>query len=251
MTEMPKLSVLRQTCSIWVMLVVTVTVIPVQAQLLQPFSKAQDAQPPALWKLVGLPDKKVPLTSMEVVTVDRERVLRLRTENSYGVLSHPVDKLEGSAILQWRWRVDQPVPGADLQRKSGDDSAIKVCAMFDFPLERLGLFERNLLRLARQASKEQLPAATVCYVWDATLPVGMVLANAYTSRLRWLVLDSGGTPLGQWRTHRRNLRADLIEVFGEEAKDGASLVAIAVGADADNTRSESLAYLTDLTLETP
>lgn len=250
MIELKNLLLLRRTYRTLVVIVMAAG-IPAQAQLLQSFSKTQDSQPPTLWKKVGLPSGKIPLTAMEVVTVDSERVLQLRTNSSYGVLRHPVDSLAGAAILQWSWRVDKFVPGADLYLKSADDSAIKVCAMFDFPIERLGLVERNLLRLARKASTEQLPAATLCYVWDATLPVGMVLANAYTSRMRWLVVDSANAPLGQWRTHRRNLYADLMQVFGEEVREDAYLIAIAVGADSDNTRSQSLAYLSDLMLEAP
>jgi Protein of unknown function (DUF3047) len=119
--------------------------------------------------------------------------------------------------------------------------------MFDLPLEALGFVERNLMRLARSASGEYLPAATLCYVWDAALPVGTQLPNAYTRRLRWVVLDSGNAP-GQWREHRRNLAADFLANFGDDSGTVPPLLTIVVGADSDNTGNRSTAYVGDLTL---
>ena len=153
--------------------------------------------------------------------------------------------------LRWRWRLDQPLPLADLTRKSGDDVAVKVCAMFDLPLTQLGLIERNLLRLARSVSHDYLPAATLCYVWDNKLPVGTELPNAFTHRVRYVVLNSGTAQLKQWVTHERNLNADFLRTFGHESEGRVPpLMAILVGADSDTTDGSSLAYASDLVLKT-
>jgi hypothetical protein len=85
-------------------------------------------------------------------------------------------------------------------------------------------------------------------VWDTALPVGTVLANAYTRRMRYLVLESGSQRLGRWLVQERDIGADFLTAFGDEADTIAPLRAIAVGADADNTGSTSLGYLGDLSL---
>ena len=230
---------------------------PSQPPLVQAFSSAQSGVPPAPWRAVGLPDKAVPLTDMQITRSiggsEGVGVLQLRANKSYGTLSHELPRLLPSAgtTLAWRWRLDQPVAGANLRLKAGDDAALKVCAMFDMPLERLGLVERSLIRLARSRSGEPLPAATLCYVWDPTLATGTLLPNAYTARVRYLILNGPESALGQWHNQKRNLAADFLQAFGTESATVPPLLAIVVGADADNTGNSSLAYIGDLLLVEP
>ncbi len=204
------------------------------------------AAPPPPWRAIGLPGGKVALAQFDLLDLDGSRVLRVRSAASYGTLNHPVGAAPG--VLRWRWRIDQAVAGADLRRKEGDDAPLKLCAMFDLPLDALGFVERNLMRLARARSAEPLPAATLCYVWDATLPAGTVLANAYTKRVRFIVLDSGSASLGRWHNHQRDLAADFRLVFGQESATVPPLVAIVIGADSDNIGGASLAYLGEVLL---
>lgn len=220
------------------------------AQTLQPFSTATGETLPSPWRIVGLPNGKAPLTTIDIVTLDGARVLRLASDKSYGTALHeitPVAPGTGST-LRWRWRLDQPMPAADLQRKNSDDSPLKVCAMFDMSLDKLGFLERNVLRMARALSVEKLPAATLCYVWDHRLPIGTQVPNIYSPRVRYVVLDSGDMQLKHWRAHEQDIAADFKKAFGHETDMMPPLVAIVVGADADNTQGTSLAYLGDLTL---
>lgn len=217
---------------------------------LTPFSSASGGQPPAPWRTVGVPGGKIPPTAFAVVDLDGHKTLRVEAIKSYGNLVHSVPQVvpDAGLKLRWRWRLEQPLSGADLRRREGDDSPLKVCALFDMPLEKLGLIERNLLRLARAASAEDLPSATLCYVWDASLAPGTLIRNAYTSRVRMIVMDSGENRLGQWQMHSRDLVADFRLAFGGESDTTPPLQALLVGADADNTGGHSLAYVGDITL---
>lgn len=233
-------------CGIWVRVTGTFLAIfaaTAGAQVLQPLASGSGDALPAPWRVVGLPNNKAPLAQIDRVELEGQRVLRLRTDKSYGTASHALPPNTAATSLQWRWRVDTPVAQADLRTKQGDDAAIKVCAMFDLPLDKLGFVDRNLMRLARKTSGEYLPAATVCYVWDQGLPAGTVLNNAYTSRVRFMVLNSANTPLGQWTSHNRDLSADFVRLFGSETDTVPPLLAIVVGADTDNTQGNSLAYV--------
>jgi hypothetical protein len=217
---------------------------------ISPLSLADSTVPTAAWRAVGLPGKSVPLTGMDVVTLEGARVLRLRTQGSYGTLVHAVAPwVPGpDASLRWRWRLEQPLVGADLRRKDGDDAALKVCVMFDLPLQGIPFVERSLLRMARAASSEPLPAATVCYVWDTTLARDTRLANPFSGRVRYLVADGADSLPGNWRLQQRRLADDFLQLFGEESSTVPAIIAVAVGADADNTGGRSLAYIADLTL---
>jgi hypothetical protein len=239
----------------WLAMWLVVLLLPLsraQAQntALTPFSSATGALAPAPWRVVGVPGGKIPLTTYALVELDGRKVLRVEAAKSYGNLVHdlPPAQPEAGLRLRWRWRLDEALRGGDLRRREGDDSPLKVCALFDMPLAGLGLIERNLLRLARVASGEKLPSATLCYVWDGTLATGTLLPNAYTARVRFIVLDSGEQRLGQWVAHSRDLGADFRRAYGEESDALPPLQAVLVGADADNTGGRSLGHVGDITL---
>ncbi len=221
---------------------------PGASMLVRSFSSAAEGVPPAPWHVLGLPGGNKPLTQFDVVRVGADKVLRVRGERSYGNLTHTLQPPPTASILRWRWRLDQPVVGADLRTKNGDDAPVKVCALFDLPLTSIAFVERNMLRWARRVSGEHLPGATLCYVWDQKLAVGTELPNAFTSRMHYLVLNSAGTPLQQWVSHTRDLHADFLNSFGAESSTVPPLLAIIVGADTDNTGQSSLAYVGDVSL---
>lgn len=206
---------------------------------------------PAPWRLVLLPGQTAPPTTFSVAAIDGEEVLQIDARASYGNLVHrlPRDASAAPRWLSWRWRVERFADGSDLREKSGDDTALKVCALYDLPIARVPFIERMLMRLARLRSGEDLPAAVLCYVWDRTLAAESVLSNAYTRRVRYVVVQGSPAAPGTWRSERRDLSADFSRVFGDEASELPPLVAIVVGADADNTKSRSLAYLSRLQLE--
>ena len=223
---------------------------PTKVLAFAPFSLASGDQPPAPWRVVGVPGGKIPLTTYAIAEMEGRKVLRVEANKSYGNLVHslPAGVPDAGWRLRWRWRLDEPLRSADLRRREGDDSPLKVCALFDMPLDKLGLIERNLLRLARAASGEKLPSATLCYVWDATLATGTLLPNAYTPRVRLIVVNSGEQRLGQWVSHTRDLAADFQRAFGEESDTLPPLQAVLVGGDSDNTGGHSLGWVGDITL---
>jgi hypothetical protein len=215
---------------------------------LAPLSGAAD-MPPSPWHVVGLPQQRKPFTRFSLTNLDGRRVLRVEADNSYGNLVHPLDSTPRSLQLAWQWRVDELVVAADLRAKAGDDTALKVCVFFDLALEKIPFGERQLLRMARARAAEPLPGAIVCYVWDNNLPVDTAVDNAFTRRLRYLVLQSGAAHKGQWRSERRDVAADFMRLFGAESAQMPPVIGVAIGADADNTHGRSLGFVADLVLQ--
>jgi Protein of unknown function (DUF3047) len=216
------------------------------AELASPIGAGAEPAPP--WQVKGLPQQTKPLTRFSVVAQDGARVLRVESDHAYGNLVHPLSGAR-AGTLAWRWRVDQAPTGADLQRKSGDDAALKVCASFDLPAAQVPFVERQLLRIASARAGEALPTATLCYVWDPLLANGALMHNAFTHRVRYIIVR--GTP-GQWSDERHDLAADFRRAFRDDAgdtRDVPALTAIAISADSDNTASRSVGYLRDLQLD--
>lgn len=219
---------------------------------LQPLGDASSDKPLAPWRVVGLPQQdpdKKPFTRFSIETVQGKRALRIDADRSYGNLFHPVAATSTNRTLSWSWRVDKLNEAANLAEKRGDDTTIKVCAMFDEPLDVVPFIERQILRSARGRTNDPVPAATVCYVWDHELPVNTLIDSPFTRRLRYIILRSGSAGVGQWQTEKRNLDEDFKRAFGDEMPDKVPpLIGIAIGADSDNTRQHTIAYAADVAL---
>lgn len=145
--------------------------------------------------------------------------------------------------LRWRWKIDRLIANADIQTREGDDFPVRMYVMFDYPLEKLSFIERNKLRLARALFDPDLPAATLCYVWDGKAAVETIAPSAYSDRVRLIVVASGAARLGRWVDFERNVAADFRAAFGEAAPP---IRAIAIATDTDNTGAYATAYYGDI-----
>ena len=223
------------------------------AQSLPPLTQPDGSLHPG-WRYVGFPKQKaaIPPTVIEAGQIDGQPAVKVVTASSYGTLVHDL-KDAPPARLQWRWRLDQPLSDGkaapDLRTKAGDDAALKVCVMFEHPLDRVPFVERTVLRVARSVSGEALPAATICYVWDSGHAAGLQGANPYTRRVRYISLRGNETPTGQWVTENRDLSRDFATLFADELPAGSAvppLRTVLIGADSDNTASRSSGWVADL-----
>jgi Protein of unknown function (DUF3047) len=232
---------------------------------------------PAAWQVHGLPHQRKPFTQFSVQQVDGMPALRIESQAGYGNLVHallncaapamasaapepasappgpatcgPAAGPHGAQHLAWTWRVDTPNPQADLQVRALEDTALRVCALFDLPLGRVPLSERPMLLLARAASEHPVPAAAVCYVWDSRLAPGTVVESPYTRRVRSIVLRGPEAPLQQWQEQDRDIAADFSTLFGAESEQVPPLAGVLVGADADNTQAHSVAHVAQMRLK--
>jgi hypothetical protein len=204
--------------------------------------------PAAPWRVVGLPRQTLPLTRYRVIERDGQRLLEVDAQASYGTLVHELADGVTARQLSWSWRVELDNPATDLRTKGADDHVAVVCALFDLPLGAVPYVERQLLRVARVFSGRALPAASLCYAWDARLPRDTVLMSPFTRRVRLIVLRGIGEPLQAWQQEVRDLPSDFQRLFGEESAVTPPLRAVVIAADADNTGGHSIAHLRGLDL---
>ncbi len=197
------------------------------------------------WQPIYIPSVKKH-TGFAIEEDEGRRVLRvsaaasagsLATSLSVNPISHP--------ILRWRWKLPKHNPKTNLRTKRGDDYPARIYVMFHYDLNKLGFLDRTKIRLARKLYGEQVPAAALCYIWDPKLPVGTTAWNAYTNRVRMIVVRGGEEKLGQWAEEERNIVQDFKAAFGE---DPPMISAIAVGGDSDNTGETTVSFLGDLKL---
>jgi len=143
------------------------------------------------------------------------------------------------AGLQFSWWVPELLPGADLAVRSQADASARLILAFDGDRSRFSAKDAALSELARALTGEEMPYATLIYVWSNQHPVGSIIPSTRTSRIRKLVVESGPGGLGRWLDYRRDVRADFEQVFGEPP---GHLIAVGLMTDADNTRGSTRAW---------
>ena len=218
------------------------------ASPIAPFSgAAPGGRLPAGWRSFGL--RSVPRAEPVMVEDGGATVLQLRAAAAAGSAVQRLDVDPALApVLSWRWKVDRVVRGADLARKDGDDYAARVYVTFDVPLDELPFTTRARIVLARVLFGSELPSAALCYVWDNRHAVGTSAWNAYSDRVRMVVLRNGDANVGEWVDEARDVAEDFRAAFGRQRESLPHVSGVAVSTDTDQTGETVTAWFGDLAL---
>jgi hypothetical protein len=164
-------------------------------------------------------------TQYTIVERNGDKVLLADSNNSASALYKEIRiDLEKTPYLNWSWLVVKHLGDINERQKEGDDYPARVYVIISG-----GVFFWK--------------TRAINYVWSSNQPEGSSWPNAYTANARMIALESGSAFLGQWRTEKRNIRADLRRQFGEDLRyiDG-----IAVMSDTDNSHGQALSYYRNL-----
>ena len=147
--------------------------------------------------------------------------------------------------LKWEWKTTISIPEADNAERIHDDAPLRILVAFDGNKTKLSLKEKMTFEMANLISGQELPYATLMYIWSGKSPINSILDNPHTSRIKMIVVDSGWDRLGQWHLHQRDLEADFRNAYGESPGE---VIGIALLTDTDNTKSEAKAFYGDIEL---
>ena len=203
------------------------------------------AQPPAQgtrlqrdWRHEPFPGKAP--TRFTYVRKDGRDAVAVLASSSASMLRRQVrvapDQL-GS--VKFSWMVPQLMAQADLASRDADDSPVRVILAFEGDRSRFSPRDAMLNELARALTGEEMPYATLMYVWCNKREPGTVVKSPRTDRIRTIVLESGQGRLNRWLDYERDIRADFERAFGEAP---GALVGVGVMTDSDNTRSVARAW---------
>lgn len=146
-------------------------------------------------------------------------------------------------VVEWRWKVENVLKKGDVTQKDGDDYPARLYITFRYDSSKVGFFERAKYEAIRFAHGEYPPLGAVNYIWGSNSPVGTVVPNPYTGRVRMFVLQSGNGKVDEWVTESRNLVEDYRKAFGG---DPPRISGVAVMTDTDNTGESATAYFGDI-----
>ena len=190
------------------------------------------------WQHLALPGKRV--TQFVPVQIDGRDAMAVTATSSASMLRKRV-RVEPADLQQLRfsWKVPSLIAGADMALRDADDAPVRVVLAFEGDRSRFSTKNAMLSEMARMLTGEEMPYATLMYVWCNQRPAGSIIINPRTDRIRKLVVESGARDLGRWRDYTRDIRADFLAAFGEEP---GALVAVGIMSDSDNTRTQTQAW---------
>jgi Protein of unknown function (DUF3047) len=178
--------------------------------------------------------------------VDGRWAIHAKSERSASMYRRAV-RIEPGQLgnVTFSWKAASLLPDADVRESETGDAVVRVMLAFDGDPSRLSARTRMMFDLMQSLSGEPPPFATLMYVWDSRAEVDTVVLNRRSDRIRKIVLESGPTHLGQWRSYERDVRADYRRAFGE---DPGALIGMAVMTDSDNTQSRAEAWYGEIRL---
>jgi len=146
-------------------------------------------------------------------------------------------------LLGWRWKVTDLIASADNTQKNTEDSPVRVVVTFAGDYDKLSLDDRIFFDNIRLATGQQMPYATLMYIWENRAPRETLIANRHTTRVKMIVAESGRSKLGLWQDVTRNVYEDFKRAFGEEP---GAITGIGIMTDTDNTGENVHAYYGDI-----
>ena len=208
------------------------------------FSREASGGLPAMWKPLTFP--KIPRHTSYALVPDSGRVVvRAEAKASASGLATDVhiDPRE-YPIVRWRWKIANLVERADLTRKDGDDYPARLYINFRGKQKELSFLDKVEIAVYRRLYGRDPPTAAINYIWDGKAAVGTIAPNAYSDRVRMIVVQSGSEALGRWVDEERNLFEDYRAAFGD---DPPPIVSVAIMTDTDNTGETTVAWYGDIT----
>jgi hypothetical protein len=148
--------------------------------------------------------------------------------------------------LSFSWFVPALIEEADLKDRDVDDAVARVILTFEGDrAKHFSPRDHILSELAQLITGEPLPFATLMYIWDNRYPVGTVVPNPHSDRIRQLVVESGPARLAQWVDFDRDVQADFVHAFGEAP---GALHSLGIMTDSNNTGATVDAWYGPVTL---
>jgi hypothetical protein len=208
------------------------------------FSSATPGGPlPDPWKLITL--KKIRKQTRYSLVRDADTtVLRADADASMASVMHPLRfDPRDHPVAEWRWKIARLLRKSNIATRAGDDFPARLYVFFDYDIARLPFTTRAKIRIARALFGNDVPLASLCYVWDGKSVKGTTAWSPYTDRVRVIVAESGDAHLNQWVTVRRNIVDDFRAAFGEGP---GQVTGVAVATDTDNTGESATAFYGDI-----
>jgi len=181
---------------------------------------------PAGWRLAAVPGVQAPTYritgshALRVVAVGQAATATFRLRQP---LRPPPSTRSGGGALNWRWRAETPLHGADLKRRAGDDSPIRVVITFQ-------------------------DGRVLVYCWGNREGRGESFASWAGRNRMVIVLERAEDADGSWHVEQRDPFSDYRRLWSNAAKP---IISVGVSSDTDGLKVRAAAEIGDITWTGP
>ncbi len=198
---------------------------------------------PGGWRVWTFSRFKKP-TEYQMVSYDGRTVIRASADSSASGLVHDVrvDPLKFPRI-HWHWKVTQSIANADNSTRQFEDSPARVVVSFSGDTSKLSFEDRMFAAQVKAFTGQDLPYATLMYIWGNRRPPDSLITNSHTGRIKMIVVQSGRDKAGKWLEETRNILDDYRKAFGE---DPTLIHSVGIMTDTDNTETKARSYYGDI-----
>jgi hypothetical protein len=175
------------------------------------------------WRQIKFHD----LTDYHVITENSNTCLMASARGGCSAFATKVDLASCSnMVCSWNWKIDHCPRGGCDDRISGFDHAARVFIAFDtwFGVPR-----------------------TINYVWANQAQINAIFEHPFSSRTKFIVVESGNTNAGRWLFERRNVQEDWSRLFKGEPMP--KITAVGVFTDSHYTGSEVTGWYRNITFQ--
>ena len=189
---------------------------------------------PRRWQHLTFPGKTA--NQFAYLQVDGRRAMGVRSGSAISMLRKTVSVEPAQlAGLRFSWKVPGLIAGADLGLREKEDSPVRLVLAFDGDRSRMTQREHMISELARTLTGEEMPYATLMYVWSNHHVPGTVLKNSRTKRIRKLVLETGPDGLNLWLDHENDVRCVAVVSRSRASTSRSALVERSVQKNSECT----------------
>ena len=165
-------------------------------------------------------------TRYQLQTLDGVVVLKADSHAAgSGLFKEQHIDLEQTPFLNWSWRIAGRLSGLNEQSKDGDDYAARIYVVVK---GGLAFWQTKAIN----------------YVWASNTVKDSVWPNAFAGKhAMMMALRGPEAALNVWYSEKRNVRADLQKLFGEDLR---IIDAVALMTDTDNGGGQVSAFYGDI-----
>ena len=179
---------------------------------------------PPGWKLTRMQSVEPP-----IVEITRSHTMRITATGQGGIVTYRLRPAIAPAASQrqgtisWRWRAGTPLRGADLKRRAGDDSPIRVVVTFQ-------------------------DGRSIAYAWGNRESRGESFASWAGGNRMVVILQRAEDADGSWHEERRDPFTDYRRLWNRAPKP---FVSVGFSTDSDALKIRAAAEIGDLTWHAP
>ena len=201
-----------------------------------PFSRGVPGELPHGWQTQTF--RRAGSTKYTLARQDDRVVLAADSRDSASALiaEANVDLVQTPSI-EWSWKIDHVLAGAQWGRKSTDDFPARVFVIFaDARKSAAALLSESLSRTGM--------VRALNYVWANDGVAGQMGASPYSGNVIMIAVEAGYSKTGRWVTEHRNVVDDFRRAFHSTPLP--TVRAVAIMTDTDNTHAQETTLYGDI-----